>query len=940
MRSLHSGLLRTLLGCVLVVFFAVGVPAIAGAATSTFGFLPGAEGFDGQLVNADGSPVTQAGSHPYALSFDVNFIPPANGQVFPSARDLTVNLPAGVVANPLATGTRCTEAQLESDSASFYTPDAGCPDSSAVGTVTLNAGFDSRNGGLIVTSPLYNMVTPAGVPAEFAFDALGLNLYVHLFGGVRTGGDYGLSSTSSDIDAKLTVLSIQTTLWGDPSDPSHDALRGRCAFENTEHGAGVTCPVGRSETPFLTLPSACSGPLTMGVSADSWLEPGVFVQDSFQTHDQDGSPVGVTGCERLDFSPSASAQPDTTLAGSPAGLGFDMHIPQSQGVSTLAEANLKNAVVKLPVGMTVNPSAANGLVGCSPAQVDLSGAEPAACPDASKIGTVEVVSPLADHPLPGSVFLADQGQNPFGSLLAMYIAVDDPATGVVIKVAGHIEADPVTGQLTATFDDLPQLPFEDLKLQLFGGPRGVLVNPGCGSYAVNTALTPWSSPNPAEPSGGFQVNLGCGAAGFAPGFSAGTVSNQAGAFSPFTLTLSRQDGEQAVGGLSVRTPPGFSAILKGVERCGEPQAQQGTCGAGSLIGHATVTAGVGPDPVSTVGQVFLTGPYDGAPFGLSVVVPAVAGPFNLGTVVVRSRVEVDPNTAQVSIVSDAFPTILQGIPLDIRKVNVSIDRAGFAFNPTSCEPLAVTGTVSSAQGAQAPVSSRFQAAGCAGLAFHPVFKVSTQAKTSKGLGASLDVEYTPGVGQANTAKVAVSLPRALPARLTTIQQACTEAAFNKNPASCPAASVIGTATATTPILATPAVGPVYLVSHGGAAFPNVVAILQSEGVTVQLTGSINIKGGVTSAAFDTVPDVPITMFEMSLPEGPHSGLAANLPAGAKGSMCAQKLTMPTTLTAQNGVQLKQSTKITVTGCPKTPKKKAKAHKKKSKHKKPVPGRKK
>jgi hypothetical protein len=327
--------------------------------------------------------------------------------------------------------------------------------------------------------------------------------------------------------------------------------------------------------------------------------------------------------------------------------------------------------------------------------------------------------------------------------------------------------------------------------------------------------------------------------------------------------------------------------------------------------------------------VFLTGAYKGAPFGLSVVVPAVAGPFNLGNVVVRAAIDVDPHTAQITVKADPLPTILDGVPLDVRTVNVAIDRPGFMFNPTSCEPLAVNGALSSTQGISVPVSSRFQAANCQALPFHPVFTVSTQASTSKKQGASLSVKYISGAGQANTHSVAVTLPKALPARLTTIQQACTETAFAANPASCPAGSDIGIATATTPILSSPATGPTYLVSHGGAAFPDVVIVFQDEGVTLDLLGSVNIKHGITSSTFATVPDAPISSFQLSLPEGPHSGLAANLPSKAKGNMCGQNLTMPTTITGQNGAQIKQTTKIAVTGCGKAkPKKKAKHPKKK------------
>jgi hypothetical protein len=444
-------------------------------------------------------------------------------------------------------------------------------------------------------------------------------------------------------------------------------------------------------------------------------------------------------------------------------------------------------------------------------------------------------------------------------------------------------------------------------------------------------LTPWSSETLVEPSSAFAVNAGCHAPQFNPVFAAGTVDPQAGAFSPLSVSFSRSDQDQSLGGVTIKTPPGLLGILKGVEQCPEPQANQGTCGQGSLIGHTTAAAGAGPDPVSVGGQVFLTGPYRGAPFGLSILVPAVAGPFNLGTVVVRAAINVDPHTAQITVTSDPLPTILQGIPLLIKTVNVTIDRPGFVFNPTSCEPLSIGGTLTSSQGSSASVSGHFQAANCAALAFKPSFTVSTQAKTSKQNGASLDVKVNyPSGAQANIRSVAVTLPKQLPSRLSTIQQACPEAAFDANPASCPAGSNIGIATARTPVLASPVSGPAYLVSHGGAAFPDLVLILQGEGVKLELTGSINIKKSITSSTFASVPDAPISSFELSLPQGPHSGLTAVLPTKAKGNLCGTSLTMPTTITGQNGAQIRQNTKIAVTGCPKA-KKKATA---KKHHKKP------
>jgi hypothetical protein len=424
---------------------------------------------------------------------------------------------------------------------------------------------------------------------------------------------------------------------------------------------------------------------------------------------------------------------------------------------------------------------------------------------------------------------------------------------------------------------------------------------------------------------------------FSPAFAAGTTGGQAGGFTGFSMLLQRGDGQQRVEKLRFTMPQGVAGILAGVPRCPEPQAAQGSCPASSQIGHAVVQSGAGaypltiPQPGGPEVPVYLTGPYGGAPFGLSIVAPVVAGPFDLGTVVTRARIEVDPHTAQVTVATDPVPQIVKGVPTDLRSISAVIDRTNFLFNPTSCAPMQITGSVTSVEGASSNVASPFQVGGCRELAFKPSFKVSTQSKTSKRNGASLDVKVAyPKETQANIRSVAVTLPKQLPSRLTTIQQACPQATFDANPAGCPAGSVIGTATANTPVLANPVTGPAYLVSHGGAAFPDLVLILQGEGVKLELIGSIDIKHGVTSSAFNNVPDAPISSFELMLPEGPHSGLAAVLPAKAKGNLCGTTLTMPTTLTAQNGAQIKQNTKIAVTACGKAKRKPKKHHKAKKK----------
>jgi hypothetical protein len=882
------------------------VPNANGASTPV---LFGVSAFDSFLSGVDGAGDTQAGARPYELTqrLDLNNEGIENGPElglwFTSihdVKDVAVDLPLGFVGSALATPT-CTLAQISGP--------GSCPPDTQVGHIYTEGPAQNR-----VDGPLFNMVPEHGIAAEFGFvDLLRIShvIYTRV---VPSPAGYVLQATSPGIP-QIVLRQIVVTLYGNPA---------------ARAGTGNT-PVAQ-----FTNPSSCSGePLTTGIHMDSWQNPGRFNTDgtpdltdpNWASTTAQSPPV--TGCDLLQFTATITAQPETTAAATPTGLNVELRVPQNEDPNALATPPLRNAVVTLPTGLAVNPSAADGLQTCSPTQIGLGNNNQPTCPEASKIASVEIETPALAGVLQGSVYLAAQNENPFHTLLAGYIVVDDPTTGVLIKIPGRIDPDPVTGQLVATFDEAPQFPFSDLKLHFFGGPRAPLTTPpGCGTYTTNAVLTPWSAPDsgpPATSLDSFQINGGCGG-GFNPGFSAGTTGNQAGGFSPFTTTFTRTDQDQNLSGVSVKMPPGLLGILKDVEQCPQPQANQGTCGANSLIGHTTVAAGAGPNPFYVQGgQVFLTGPYKGAPFGLSVVVPAVAGPFNLGNVVVRAAINVDPHTARITVSSDPLPTILQGIPLDVRTVNVNIDRPGFTFNPTSCEPLTVGGTLTSTQGAQANVSSRFQAANCQGLPFKPSFTVSTQANTSKKNGASLDVKVGyPKGSQANIRSVAVTLPKQLPSRLTTIQQACPEATFNANPASCPAGSVIGTATANTPVLSSPVTGPAYLVSHGGAAFPDLVLILQGEGVTLELVGSINIKKQVTSSAFNSVPDAPISSFELKLSEGPHSGLAAVVPAKAKGNLCGQSLVMPTTITGQNGAQIKQSTKIAVTGCPRA---KKKAHKK-------------
>jgi hypothetical protein len=875
---------------------------------ASFGFLSGESGLSGGAVTEAGSAASVAGSHPFSVVLAAGFptrMEPAKPEALAAGavRDLAFSLPPGLVANPNGTPVRCTETQLLA-SQNFG---EGCPPASQIGT--MDVYLSNFNGGETLGLPLYNMVPPPGVPAELAFNLEGT--FVHIMGGLD--GAFHLIAESRDILAKVAVGGVIAELWGDPSDPRHDQFR---------EGQGCThCSVEPFKAAFLTMPSACSSSLDFAATADSWEDP-TLRSRSAVFGGPNSEPVRIEGCESLQFAPTMNVQATSGAADAPTGLSVHLHLPQNEGIKGRATATLKKVSVQLPEGITVNPSAADGLGACSPLQIGLGNNEPAACADSSKVGTAEIVTPLLNAPLKGSIYLAEQDNNPFSTLLAVYLVVE--GEGIVIKLPGRVDVDPSTGRVVATFDNNPQLPFSDLQVDFNSGPRAALTTPSvCGTYGVRSELTSWASSTPVVTDSPIVIGQGCGGGGFEPALQAGTTNPVAGSYSPFTLRVTRQDGEQNISRITSTLPEGLLAKIAGIPLCPDAQAASGDCPAASQVG--TTTAGVGagtqplyiPQPGKSPTAVYLAGPYNNAPFSLVVKVPAQAGPFDLGTIAVRVALSIDPHTAQVTASSDPLPQILDGIPIAYRDVRVSIDREGFMINPTSCNPMQITSSLLSVNGATANPSSRFQVAGCGSLAFKPSFQASTQAKTSKANGASLSVTVASTTGQANIAKVHVVVPKQLPARLTTLQKACTDVQFNANPAGCPAASLVGTAVAYTPLLNVPLTGPGYLVSHGGAAFPDLVFVLQGEGVVLDLDGNTDIKKGITTETFNSVPDAPITRFETTFPEGPHSVLATNIPASAKNSLCGQALTMPTTITGQNGTVIEQQTKIAVSGCPKT-----------------------
>jgi len=908
---------------------------------------------------------TQAGAHPNITTTVAFNTVNTEGATANDFKDITYSLPPGFSSDFVDTPA-CASAQFLLEE---------CPVDTQIGvtTITLHGGLPGAN-----IRPVYNLAPNAGEIAKLGFPILPGNIQIKAGISLRPD-DYGANVTFRNTNqAASEVDEASTTIWGVPADPTHDALRWK------PDGGGVPTgkfgvPSALNPVPFFTNPTSCTtGQLQSGFSATSWQEPEQHVTETM-------SYGPLVGCDRLGMEPSITAEATTSNASAASGLDVNVAIPQTYNdPEGLATSTLEKQVVTLPEGMTVNPSAGAGLAACTPGQYQEEAAEYIAghgCPQQSKLGEVEIITPsLAEH-AKGSVFLAqpapfgEPGHNPFGSLLAIYIVARIQNRGVLVKAPGEVRADPVTGRLITTFDSsngtahngLPPLPFSQFTFKFNQGAGAPLVTPpSCGLYTVTMELTPWSTlPGGVPSSEGLPLSPviapfpissafnggACSPGGtppFAPQVAAGTQNNAAGSYSPLDIKLSRNDGEQEITGFSSQLPPGLTANLTGVQQCSEAEiqaakAQTGAeaeaapaCPAGSEIGHSTAEAGVGERLAQAPGRVYLGAPYQGAPFSIVSVTAAKVGPFDLGTVVVHLPLFISSETAAVTVGSgtaNQIPHIIKGIVIHVRNVRVYVNRSNFTLNPTNCRPMSLSATVigggadptNLADNDPVTVTDPFQAADCANLRFAPKFVVATSGRTSNRNGASLSVKLTypsaPLGSQSNIARVKVELPRALPSRLTTLQKACTSAQFAANPAGCPAASVVGHARALTPILPVPLEGPAYFVSHGGESFPSLIVVLQGYGVTIDLVGSTFIsQKGVTSSTFKTVPDQPVTSFELTLPQGRYSALGTNR------NLCKVRstLVMPTEFVGQNGVVIHQSTKIAVTGCPKA--KQARKHK--------------
>jgi hypothetical protein len=833
--------------------------------------------------------VTQAASHPAwgITTFTLNAI---NGPE-EELRRIRVDVPPGLAANPEAPMPKCPVAVFEANP-------KNCPASSEVGTTEMEATLGTP---VPITLPLsgkvYNLVAPAGLPLDFGIaiePAEALVTPVHLFleGHVEWSSDYHEYFEIHNVPREAGAQVLGVPVGNVPLTVKKSQL-------NFNGHAGGN---------FLTLPSVCSSTTTSHLELESYGGQKVGTE----TH----TPVGVDGCDKVPFAPSITVTPGNAAPDSPDGATTVVQIPQQTGESQINTSDIKDAHVTLPEGLTLNPSAAHGLEACSAAQIGIGTRNAVACPAGSRIGTVAIETDLPPHELVGPVFLGSPSGGPITDPpFTVYVDAEAPNLDVSVRLQGTATPNPETGRLEVTFANNPQLPFSSLSLTLNGGDHAPLANPlTCGLQQTNFKLTPYTGGAEALGSSPFAAT-GCPASTpFALAQSIGHSSPNAGAYTSYTFNLARADGQQYLGKLSTTLPAGLVGAIPSVPLCAEAQAAAGTCAAASQIGTATAYVGSGGDPYPFTGPVFLTGPYAGAPYGLSIPIAATAGPFALGTIVTRATINVDPHTSRV-IATSTLPTIFKGVPLRLRNIGVNINRANFLFNPTNCGALSTDTSLTSTLGAtQGGLSSPFSVANCSALPFKPNFSAASSAATNptqlKANGASLTVNLLQGLHEANIHSVVAELPKSLPSRLTTLQKACPEATYAANPFSCPSGSKVGSATVTTPVLPQPLKGPAYLVSHGGAAFPDLDLLLEGDGgVRVILEGNTDIKNGITKSTFASIPDVPVSSFVLDLPQGTNSVLTA-----IGGGLCSQSLIMPTTITAQSGKVIKQNTNIGVEGC--------------------------
>jgi hypothetical protein len=812
----------------------------------------------GSATASDGSRATQAAAHPDITS-TVRFSTQlnANGELKVDAnlRDIEFDLPQGLVGDPRV-GPKCSMTDLVGTFGAAY-----CVPGTQIGDVVVGVALYGTD--LAFPVGLYGVEAPPGVVARFGFNALGT--VVILDATVNAVGGYHVIARSRLSSQAIAITSLVSTLWGVPADRAHDARR---LPPGTMFGA-VPPPTPSSEPrrPFITAPTRCDqGPLKTTITVNSWTRPEQNLSGSFD-HDVNGDPLIADGCDDVGFTPTTSVIPDTASPDAPTGLQADLKLPQSDDPDGLGTAHLKDVKVTLPEGMTINPASAGGLTACSDAQLGLGDNNDATCPESAKIGTATATTPLLTEPLSGGVFIRSQASNDpeSGDMFRMALVLENEQRGVLVKLPGAVRVNETTGRIVTEFANNPQMPVEHINLQLKGGSRAPLATPAtCGTKTIQTQLSSWAGHDVHQPSP-FEVSCTAGLGGFGPSLQAGVEDASAGAFAPFSLTVAKPDGQSAVNGLSMVLPTGLLAKLKG--------------NLGTQVGTVKVFAGPGANPYMLPGQVFLEGAYGDAPFSLKVVVPAKAGPFDLGEVVVRQKIYVDPIDAHVTVVSDPLPTIVKGVPVRLQRLEVDIDKPRFIVNPTSCAPKTIGGTLGGADGQTAPINVRFQVGECGSLALKPSLGLTLSGKgqTTDGKHPAVTAVLSQPAGQANLKKVRVALPLSLALDPDNANGLCEFVDGSKATPTCPKASIVGTATAVTPILNEPLSGPVYFVKNvrknvktgrDVKTLPKLVIPLVGEnGVKLTLTGTSDVEDDHLVTTFDNIPDAPVSSFKLNINGG-------------------------------------------------------------------------
>jgi hypothetical protein len=894
--------------------FAAGlVPGQAAA----FEFLSGAEGFDANVYDGAGVSTTLAGSHPYAMTFNVGF----EGAGAPSEdglRNLSFEMPPGLFENPTATRQQyCSATEFKTPRVSPWESSLSgesCRDKTQVGTITVRssaAGPEARTFGL------FNLVPKRGEPAELGASPYEKSIvFVPMIR--QAAGEYGITLNAADIPEDLQVSGLEVSIWGVPWSVVNNEQRGNCLNEVAPDFGWAKCSVGpprdgepSSPQAYLTMPTSCEEPIDFKVTAESWQQPVARSQST-------AGKAPLTGCEKLEFQPHAVAQLSNPRASSPSGYAFDIEV-DTRGVTSAicfhgatfatgcAPTPVRKAVVTLPEGVSINPSVGAGLSVCSRAQYEVgeTSSSPfgAACPSESKIGDFSVSSPIVSGPIAGSIYLAAPHDNPFSSLLAVYLVAKSIQRGILVKVAGELKADPATGSLTAIFDQLPQLPYSDLSIRFREGQRSPLATPpSCGPISTNADFTPWGNPSVVRHES-LPASIGAGVGGgpcpsglapFAPQAKGGSLNSRAGGYTPFYLRLSRNVNEQEMVSYSAQFPPGLLGKIAGIPYCpeaaieaarhnsGVAERDHPSCPAASLIGRTYSGYGVGSVLAYAPGNLYLAGPYRGSAFSVVAIDSALVGPFDLGVVIVRSAVRVDPTTAQASIDAtgtDPIPHIIDGIPIHLRDVRAYIDRPNFTLNPTSCEKFTVASAMNGAglrfgdrsDDTLATATAPFQAFDCPSLGFRPRIAMRLRGATKRGAHGSLRVVVRPHPGDSNIRSAQVTLPPSLFLEQGNIKTICTKPQFDAH--SCPPGSIYGHARAFTPLLEAPMEGPAYL-RASSHRLPDLVFALRGHGIEVDVTGRIDSFRGGIRGTFPIIPDAPVSKFVLKMKAGKR-GLLVN-----------------------------------------------------------------